>query len=112
MLKFNVTRSRLASSLGMVPVISLSYKESRVNSVKFEYSEGMLPVKALLPNDRLSKAVILPNCVGTGPVRRLSFIQKCVIAVSNPIYVDVDGNGFQPNGDDLGLELPEIEELR
>lgn len=28
------------------------------------------------------------------------------IAVSNPIFVDVDGNGFQPNGDDLGLQLP------
>ena len=26
-------------------------------------------------------------------------------AVSNPIYVDVDGEGFQPNGDQLGLPL-------
>ncbi|MFT7632191.1 MAG: hypothetical protein ACI87E_003240, partial [Mariniblastus sp.] len=28
------------------------------------------------------------------------------IAVSNPIFVDFDGNGFQHNGDDLGLPLP------
>ncbi|MCA9135327.1 MAG: hypothetical protein KDB00_01175, partial [Planctomycetales bacterium] len=28
------------------------------------------------------------------------------IAVSNPIFVDIDGNGFQHNGDDLGLPLP------
>ena len=28
------------------------------------------------------------------------------IAVSNPIFVDVDANGFQPNGDSLGLPLP------
>jgi len=28
------------------------------------------------------------------------------IAVSNPIFVDVDGNGFQANGDTLGLPLP------
>jgi len=28
------------------------------------------------------------------------------VAVSNPIYVDVDGGGFQPNGDQLGLPLP------
>ncbi|MCA9174883.1 MAG: CehA/McbA family metallohydrolase [Planctomycetales bacterium] len=28
------------------------------------------------------------------------------IAVSNPIYVDVDGNGFQPNGDLLDVPLP------
>ena len=27
-------------------------------------------------------------------------------AYHNPIYVDVDGNGFQPNGDTLGWELP------
>ena len=28
-------------------------------------------------------------------------------AVSNPIFVDVDGDGFQANGDDLGYPLPE-----
>jgi hypothetical protein len=28
------------------------------------------------------------------------------IAVSNPIYVDVDGGGFKPNGDTLGSPLP------
>ena len=28
------------------------------------------------------------------------------IAVSNPIFVDTDGNGFTPNGDELGLPLP------
>ena len=27
------------------------------------------------------------------------------VAVSNPIFVDVDGGGFKPNGDSLG-ELP------
>jgi hypothetical protein len=27
-------------------------------------------------------------------------------AVSNPIFVDVDGNGFQANGDILGHPLP------
>jgi hypothetical protein len=27
------------------------------------------------------------------------------VAVSNPIFVDVDGNGFQPNRDPLG-KLP------
>lgn len=28
------------------------------------------------------------------------------VAVSNPIFVDVDGDGFTPNGDMLGLPLP------
>ena len=27
-------------------------------------------------------------------------------AVSNPIFCDVDGGGFKPNGDMLGLALP------
>jgi hypothetical protein len=27
-------------------------------------------------------------------------------AYNNPIYVDVDGGGFQPNGDTLGYEIP------
>jgi hypothetical protein len=28
------------------------------------------------------------------------------VAVANPIFVDVDGGGFQANGDDLDLPLP------
>lgn len=28
------------------------------------------------------------------------------VAVANPIFVDTDGNGFSPNQDQLGLELP------
>jgi hypothetical protein len=36
--------------------------------------------------------------------------RRAPIAVSNPIFVDVDGNGFQPNGDELGLPLPETVE--
>jgi hypothetical protein len=31
---------------------------------------------------------------------------KMPIAVSNPIFVDIDGDGFQPNGDMLGVPLP------
>lgn len=27
-------------------------------------------------------------------------------AYHNPIFIDVDGNGFQPNGDTLGFDLP------
>ena len=28
------------------------------------------------------------------------------IAYNNPIFIDVDGGGFQPNGDTLGFDLP------
>jgi hypothetical protein len=30
------------------------------------------------------------------------------VAYNNPIYVDIDGNGFQPNGDTLGFEIPAV----
>ena len=37
-------------------------------------------------------------------------------AYNNPIYVDVDGGGFRPNGDTLGWDLPvkrfDAEEVR
>jgi hypothetical protein len=26
------------------------------------------------------------------------------VALTNPLFVDVDGNGFEPNGDDLGID--------
>jgi len=28
------------------------------------------------------------------------------VAISNPIFVDVDGNGFKPNGDLLDAPIP------
>ena len=28
------------------------------------------------------------------------------VAYNNPIYIDVDGNGFEPNYDTLGFDLP------
>jgi hypothetical protein len=34
------------------------------------------------------------------------------VAVANPIFVDVDGNGFEPNGDTLDLPLPVSPEHR
>ncbi|MCH9022962.1 MAG: CehA/McbA family metallohydrolase, partial [Planctomycetes bacterium] len=41
-----------------------------------------------------------------GPVMGPGRQESNPIAVSNPIYVDADGNGFQPNGDTLGAPLP------
>ena len=41
-----------------------------------------------------------------GPVMGPEHEKDMPIAVANPIYVDVDGNGFQPNGDLLGAKLP------
>jgi hypothetical protein len=34
------------------------------------------------------------------------------VAVSNPIFVDVNGNGFEPNGDLLDFPLPSANEAK
>lgn len=41
-----------------------------------------------------------------GPVWGPQWGKYMPIAVSNPIFVDVDGNGFKANGDTLGAPLP------
>jgi len=41
------------------------------------------------------------TCYGTSDYAKM---RPC--AYNNPIYVDADGGGFQPNGDTLGFELP------
>jgi hypothetical protein len=41
-----------------------------------------------------------------GPVMGPEHAKDMPIAVSNPIYIDVDGNGFKANGDTLGAPLP------
>jgi hypothetical protein len=41
-----------------------------------------------------------------GPVAGPTHGEDMPIALSNPIFVDVDTNGFQPNADTLGLDLP------
>lgn len=41
-----------------------------------------------------------------GPVMGAAHAKDMPIAVSNPIYIDVDGGGFKANGDTLGAPLP------
>jgi hypothetical protein len=41
-----------------------------------------------------------------GPVVGPNHENDVPVAVANPIYVDIDANGFQPNGDTLGVPLP------
>jgi hypothetical protein len=41
-----------------------------------------------------------------GPVMGGEHAKDMPIAVSNPIYIDVDGGGFKANGDTLGAPLP------
>ncbi|MEO1991125.1 MAG: CehA/McbA family metallohydrolase [Pirellulales bacterium] len=41
-----------------------------------------------------------------GPVMGPQHMNKKPVAVTNPIFVDIDGDGFSPNGDLLGLPIP------
>lgn len=41
-----------------------------------------------------------------GPVMGPDHAKDMPIAISNPIFVDVDGSGFKANGDTLGAPLP------
>ena len=43
-----------------------------------------------------------------GPVMGPDHEQDRPVAVSNPIFVDVNGDGFSPNGDLLGVKVPKL----
>ncbi len=57
-----------------------------------------------------SDAHLVVACAGEGkklgPVTGPQTGERMPVAVGNPIFVDVDGGGFKPNGDMLGLPLP------
>ena len=44
--------------------------------------------------------------LGLGPVVGPDHAKDTPVAVTNPIFLDVDANGFQANGDRLGYEMP------
>lgn len=50
--------------------------------------------------------VAIGEGLALGPVVGPDHASDTPVAVSNPIFVDVDGNGFQPNGDLLDIPLP------
>ena len=43
-----------------------------------------------------------------GPVMGPDHEQDRPVAVSNPIFVDIVGDGFEPNGDLLGVDIPRL----
>ena len=85
---FNFTRATTPGPFGEGVV-----KFDRKIEVKLD-GDAHLIVVAVGENSKLGEVM--------GPERG----EMKPIAVSNPIYVDVDGNGFQPNGDTLGAPLP------
>lgn len=77
------------------------------------FGDAVVKFDAKLPIELAEDTHVIVVAAGEGlkmgPVQGPRWSEKTPIAVSNPVFVDVDGGGFQPNGDDLGVSLP-IEE--
>ena len=74
------------------------------------FSDDVVKFDHQIPVELKSDAHLIVVAVGEssklGPVMGPKRGQAAPVAVSNPIYVDVDGNGFKANGDTLGFPLP------
>lgn len=74
------------------------------------FSDGILRFAAKVPIELKSDAHLIVATIGEdlqlGPVMGPEHGKKPPAAVANPIFVDVDGGGFKPNGDLLGVPLP------
>ena len=74
------------------------------------FSSGVVKFDQKIPLHLESDAHLIVVAIGEhsklGPVMGPERGEIPPLAVSNPIYVDVDGGGFQPNGDTLGAPLP------
>ena len=74
------------------------------------FSDGTVKFSADLEVSLKGDAHIIAVAAGEGlklgPVMGPDWGKQAPAAVSNPVYVDVDGNGFKPNKDTLGYPLP------
>ena len=79
-----------------------------------KFGDEVVKFAATLPLELKSDTHVIVATAGEGfelgRVMGPKWGKKMPVAVSNPIFVDVDGDGFQPNGDDLGVPLPLDEE--
>jgi hypothetical protein len=86
----------------------------RFNFTRFatpqRFASGVVKFHQELPLQLQSDTHVIVAALGEkstlGPVMGPTWGKLMPIAVSNPIYADVDGGGFQPNGDTLGSPLP------
>ena len=70
-------------------------------TIRFEQT---IPIQ--LEQDTHVIVVAIGEQSALGPVMGPDHAADLPVAVSNPIFVDVDGDGFTPNGDLLGVEIP------
>jgi len=75
-----------------------------------KFSGGVLKFEQSIPLELERDEHIIVAAAGInskmGPVMGPTHSKDMPCAVSNPIYVDVDGGGFKANGDTLGAPLP------
>ena len=74
------------------------------------FSEGVVKFEFVVPIELSTDAHIIVAAIGEGlqlgRIMGPRWGEKPPVAVSNPIFVDIDGDGFKPNGDLLDVPLP------
>lgn len=89
------------------PEASLNFTR-KANAAQF--SDAVVKFDQKIPLKLKTDAHLIVAAVGEGldltAVQGAQFGKHPPVAISNPIFVDVDGKGFKPNGDLLGLPLP------
>ncbi len=87
------------------PALNVSRREQPAlfsrDAVRFEHT---FPI--MLTGDAHLIVATIGEASGLGPVMGPEHAGKKPVAVANPIFVDVGGDGFTPNGDLLGLPIP------
>jgi len=75
-----------------------------------KFSDKTVRFEAVMTVELKTDAHIIVTAQGEGltmgPVMGPRWGKEMPVAVSNPIFVDVDGKGFKSNGDELGAALP------
>lgn len=102
---YDIDRVQVLVNGRQVPSLNFTLKENEKmfgdGVVKFEHN-----IRVPLKED----AHLIVVAIGWGNLEKgfgtsdQKWVRPCVY--NNPIFVDVDGNGFQPNGDTLDFELP------
>lgn len=81
-----------------------------------QFSDGVMKFDQKIPLALPTDAHVVVAAIGEGldltAVQGEQFGKHPPVAVSNPIFVDVDGEGFRPNGDTLGLPLPMLKDFK
>jgi hypothetical protein len=74
------------------------------------FTNEVMKFEQQIPVSLKSDAHLVVAAIGEGldlaAVQGPQYGKHPPVAVANPIFIDVDGDGFQHNGDDLGFPLP------